>query len=135
MSSPVSVDWHEKLSDADQQRIRDLIVEAKMLDGVAPVGDQVLRELGQDRTRHLLAATDGDIRGYLNLTPAGDDAPPMAELVGAFKKRGVWPFTHFNRIHLAPPLVTSDDDLSHAMGVLDEVLDLADRHVVSSPKR
>lgn len=91
MSSPVSVDWHEKLSDADQQRIRDLIVDAKALDGVAPVGDQVLRELGQDRTRHLLAVTDGEINGYLNLTPAGGDAPSMAELVvdPAARRRGI----------------------------------------------
>ncbi|OAN42217.1 mycothiol synthase [Mycolicibacterium iranicum] len=91
MSLPVSVGWHEKLSDADQQRIRDLVVEATAFDGVAPVGDQVLRELGQNRTRHLLAVADGDILGYLNLTPAGDDAPPMAELVvhPASRRRGI----------------------------------------------
>ncbi|WP_442929981.1 mycothiol synthase [Mycolicibacterium sp. BiH015] len=79
------------MSNADQQRVRDLITASTVYDGVAPVGDQVLRELGQDRTRHLLAATDGDIRGYLNLTPAGDDAPPMAELVvdPAARRRGI----------------------------------------------
>ena len=33
-----------------------LIAAAKQADGVAPVGDQVLRELPHDRTRHLLAA-------------------------------------------------------------------------------
>ena len=68
--------------------------------------------------------------GLVPFNASGAAAAPMTELVGAFKERGVWPFTHFNRIHLAPPLVTSDDDLTHAMGVLDEVLDLADRHVV-----
>lgn len=91
MSAPVSVGWRENLSGADQQRIRDVIAEAKALDGVAPVGDQVLRELGQDRTRHLLAVEDDEIRGYLNLAPAGDDAPPMAELVvePAARRRGI----------------------------------------------
>ncbi|MFB1294776.1 mycothiol synthase [Mycobacterium sp. pW049] len=91
MSSPFSVGWREKLSDADQHAIRDLIAAAKAVDGVAPVGDQVLRELGHDRTRHLLAAVGDEIHGYLNLAPAGDDAPPMAELVvdPASRRRGI----------------------------------------------
>ncbi|HEY6575939.1 MAG TPA: mycothiol synthase, partial [Mycobacterium sp.] len=33
------------LSNVDQHRIRDLIEAATARDGVAPVGDQVLREL------------------------------------------------------------------------------------------
>ncbi len=50
------------------------------MDGVAPVGDQVLRELPHDRTRHLLAIDGEDIVGYLNLAPA-TTRPAMAELV------------------------------------------------------
>ncbi len=59
--------------------------------GVAPVGDQVLRELGQDRTSHLLAVDDGQIQGYLNLVPGDGDTPPMAELVvhPAARRRGI----------------------------------------------
>ena len=83
--SPVSVGWHEHLTDADQRRIREIVAAAAAIDGVAPVGDQVLRELSQDRTRHLLAVDDGvdagAVRAYLNLTPADDDAPAMAEVV------------------------------------------------------
>jgi mycothiol synthase len=45
------------------------------------VGDQVLRELAADRTRHLVAADGDEILGYLNLAPASGDAPAMAELV------------------------------------------------------
>jgi mycothiol synthase len=66
-------DWRAGLSDDEQRRIRELIAA----DGVAPVGDQVLRELSHDRTRHLIAADGDDIVGYLNLT----EAPAMAELV------------------------------------------------------
>ncbi|UXA15135.1 mycothiol synthase [Mycobacterium sp. SMC-8] len=79
------------MSGADQQNVRDLISEATVLDGVAPVGDQVLRELGQQRTRHLVATEDGRMRGYLNLAPADGDAPPMAELAVApeARRRGV----------------------------------------------
>src|SRR6185312_4165695 len=60
-------------------------------DGVAPVGDQVIRELSHDRTRHLVAL-DGDVVvGYLDLAPATDDDPPMVELVvhPRWRRRGI----------------------------------------------
>ncbi|MEH3142598.1 MAG: mycothiol synthase [Mycobacterium kyogaense] len=76
-----TVGWHERLSEHQQHLIRDLISAAAQHDGIAPVGDQVLRELAHDRTRHLLAEGDDAVLGYLNLAPAGDDAPAMAELV------------------------------------------------------
>ena len=76
-----SIGWHRALSGADQQRIRDLIAAASAHDGVAPVGDQVLRELPGDRTRHLLAVDGDDLVGYLNLSPADAEAPALAELV------------------------------------------------------
>ena len=80
-----SIGWRTGLSDDDQRRIRELISTAQAVDGVSPVGDQVLRELPHDRTRHLISA-DGDgadrqIVGYLNLAPAEAQRPAMAELV------------------------------------------------------
>jgi len=54
---------------------------------------------------------------------------PMAEIAAACKKRGLWPFTHFNRLHVVPPLVISDDDLREGLAIIDEVLSLADAHV------
>jgi mycothiol synthase len=71
------IGWRTGLSDDEQTRIRDLIAAAEQADGVAPVGDQVIRELAHDRTKHLLAVDGDDISGYLNLT----EAPVMAELV------------------------------------------------------
>lgn len=91
MTPPVSVGWQHDLPDADQRRIRELISEATTTDGIAPVGDQVLRELGQQRTRHLVAVEDGILQAYLNLAPPGEEAPPIAELVvrpGA-RRRGI----------------------------------------------
>ncbi|MCW1822278.1 mycothiol synthase [Mycolicibacterium conceptionense] len=85
------LDWRTGLSAAEQAGIRDLIAAATATDGVAPVGDQVLRELGHDRTRHLLAFDDAELVGYLNLAPAVDGDPAMAELVvhpGA-RRRGI----------------------------------------------
>lgn len=80
MTGP-TIDWRTGLSADDQRRIRELIDAATAVDGVAPVGDQVLRELSQDRTRHLLAVDGEDIVGYLNLAPADEQASAMAELV------------------------------------------------------
>lgn len=76
-----TIDWQSQLSLTGQQQVRDLIAAAHRVDGVAPVGDQVLRELAADRTGHLLATEDGHVLGYLNLAPATDDAPAMSELV------------------------------------------------------
>lgn len=77
--------WHTALSAADQTAIRELVAAATAADGVAPVGDQVLRELPLDRTRHLLAHDSGALVGYLNL------APDMAEAVVAApaRRRGI----------------------------------------------
>ena len=70
------VDWRAALTSEEQHSIAELITAATESDGVKPLGDQVLRELGQQRTKHLVATGDaGDITGYLNLTPE------MAELV------------------------------------------------------
>jgi mycothiol synthase len=85
-----SPDWRSTLSAEEQQNVRELVSAATELDGVPPVGEQVLRELGHDRTQHLLftgslsGALDeaaDTIVGYLNLGPPRDGGPPMAELV------------------------------------------------------
>lgn len=86
-----SIGWREHLSDAEQRQIRAVIAAAEAADGIAPVGDQVLRELAHTRTRHLLAADGDEVVGYLDLTPAGEDTPAMAELVvhPAARRRGI----------------------------------------------
>lgn len=76
-----TIDWQPQLSLAGQQQVRDIVAAATRVDGVAPVGDQVLRALAGDRTGHLLATEDGHALGYLNLAPATEDAPAMCELV------------------------------------------------------
>jgi taurine--2-oxoglutarate transaminase len=59
---------------------------------------------------------------------SGPAAAPMAAVVAAIKERGVWPFVHFNRLHVAPPLVASADDLEHGLAAIDAALDVADEH-------
>ena len=90
MTEP-SIVWRTGLSEDDRRGIHSLIAEAKSNDGISSVGDQVLRELSHERTRHLVAL-DGDvIVGYLDLAPAADDDPAMAELVvhPGWRRRGI----------------------------------------------
>jgi mycothiol synthase len=76
-------DWRSTLTANEQQAVRELVSAATEFDGVAPVGEQVLRELGHDRTQHLLVSGSqpGAIVGYLNLSPPRDGDAGMAELV------------------------------------------------------
>ncbi len=80
MTSP---SWRSTLTGAEQQSVRELVSAATEFDGVAPVGEQVLRELGHDRTEHLLVAgaEPGTIAGYLGLSPPRDGGAGMAEFV------------------------------------------------------
>ena len=83
----LSIAWRTDLAEDDQREIRALIAAAKKHDGIAPVGDQVLRELSHDRTRHLVATDSDGIAGYLDLAPAAEDDPAMVELVVHPRKR------------------------------------------------
>jgi taurine--2-oxoglutarate transaminase len=63
---------------------------------------------------------------------SGEAAAPMVELMAACKARDVWPFTHFNRLHVVPPCTTSDDDARLGLEALDEALAVADRYAAGS---
>ena len=58
----------------------------------------------------------------------GADAAPMVEIAAACKQRGLWPFTHFNRLYVVPPINTPADEARTGIAIIDEVLELADRH-------
>jgi taurine--2-oxoglutarate transaminase len=60
---------------------------------------------------------------------SGESAAPMGELAAACKSRGLWPFTHFNRLHVVPPCTISTDEAREGMAILDEALAVADAHV------
>ncbi|MBO0680166.1 mycothiol synthase [Mycolicibacterium sp. S2-37] len=87
----IDIGWRTRLPEDEQRQVRELIAAATDVDGVAPVGDQVLRELRADRTGHLVATEGPDVVGYLNLAAASDDTPAMAELVvhPAHRRRGI----------------------------------------------
>lgn len=76
MTAPV---WRSTLTADERRQVRELVTAATKFDGVAPVGEQVLRELAHDRTGHLLISEADEVVGYLNLSRDADAA--MAELV------------------------------------------------------
>jgi taurine---2-oxoglutarate transaminase len=57
---------------------------------------------------------------------SGPTAAPMGALVAACKERGLWPFTHFNRVHVVPPCTVSEDEVREGIAILDEALTVAD---------
>ena len=59
---------------------------------------------------------------------SGDAAQPMAEFAGAMRARGVWPFTHFNRVHFVPPCTVNDAEVDEGIAALDAALEVADRY-------
>ncbi|MFE1645951.1 aspartate aminotransferase family protein [Microbacterium sp. P01] len=61
---------------------------------------------------------------------AGADAAPMAAVAAACKREGVWPFVHFNRVHVAPPLVIGEEDLLRGLDVIDRALEEADSSLI-----
>ena len=79
--------WRATLSAEEQQQIGELVTAASEFDNVAPVGEQVLRELANRRTEHLLSigaypgGTGEKVIGYLNLSAPQEDGSGMAELV------------------------------------------------------
>lgn len=59
----------------------------------------------------------------------GADNKPMVDFATACKDAGLWPFTHFNRTHVVPPLTISDGDLNAGLDILDQALAVADGYV------
>ena len=100
-------------------RLRDLAERHPSVGEIRGLGLFWAIELVRDRdTREMLVPFNA----------LGQAAGPMAEVMAACKARGVWPFTHFNRLHLAPPLVITEEELKEGLAALDDALAVADRH-------
>ncbi|MHB1989025.1 MAG: aminotransferase class III-fold pyridoxal phosphate-dependent enzyme [Acidimicrobiales bacterium] len=60
---------------------------------------------------------------------SSDGARPMSELAAACKERGLWPFIHFNRLHVVPPCTVSVGEVEEGLAILDEALAVVDRGI------
>ncbi|HLQ84736.1 MAG TPA: aspartate aminotransferase family protein [Salinisphaeraceae bacterium] len=58
----------------------------------------------------------------------GDAAAPMTALANECKRLGLWPFTHFNRLHVLPPCITSAEQVREGIAILDQALHVADQY-------
>ena len=58
--------------------------------------------------------------------PTHASSPAMAALTKACLDRGLLPFVNFNRLHVVPPCVITEDDARQGLAVLDEALSEAD---------
>jgi taurine---2-oxoglutarate transaminase len=60
---------------------------------------------------------------------SGPAAAPINAVAAACKADGLWPFIHFNRMHVCPPLVISDADANRGLEIIDRALEVADTYV------
>ncbi len=122
----------------------NIFKEEKVLEHVRRMAEHVIApELDRLKDKH---PSVGDVRGvgmfwaielvrnretrepYVPFNASGADAKPMAEVVAFCKQQGLWPFTHFNRIHVVPPCTTSEADIREGLAIIDEALNIADKH-------
>jgi taurine---2-oxoglutarate transaminase len=59
---------------------------------------------------------------------SGEAAAPMTRLTKAALERGLYLFTHFNRVGITPPLTITREELDEGLATLDEVLAIADEY-------
>ncbi len=121
--------------------------EEGLLEHARHLGERVIGpSLAEMQTRH---PSVGDVRGLgvfwaielvkdrstremlVPFNAAGEANRPMVELAAACKERGLWPFTHFNRVHVVPPITTSEEDTRLGLALLDDALAVADRWAAS----
>jgi taurine--2-oxoglutarate transaminase len=124
----------------------NIFKEEKIIEHARHLGDDVVGpELARIAERHpsvgevrglgvfwaIELVRDGETREPLvPYNAAGAANKPMVDVAAACKQRGLWPFTHFNRMHVVPPLTISDDEMREGLAIIDEALAVADEHTV-----
>ncbi|MGD9700806.1 MAG: aspartate aminotransferase family protein [Acidimicrobiia bacterium] len=121
----------------------NIFKEEGLVENARRLGDEVFGpELRAMQERH---PSIGEVRGlgvfwaielvkdratremFVPFNASGPAAAPMTAIVSACKAEGVWPFAHFNRLHVTPPCNISDDEARQGLAVIDQALELADR--------
>ena len=62
------------------------------------------------------------------IAPYGGSSPAMNEFIAACKKRGLLPFTNYNRTHVVPPCNVSEGEVKEGLDILDEALSEISSH-------
>ena len=119
----------------------DAMKEEKVVENAKAIGENILGPGLRDMAeRHPVI---GEVRGLgvfwavelvsnratkEPLAPYGGTSPAMNELVAEAKARGLMPFTNFNRLHVVPPCIVTEDEAKAGLATLDEVLTVVDKH-------
>lgn len=112
--------------------------EEKILDHVRDLEERVMKPaLAELRAKHEII---GDVRGLgmfyclelvkdretreqlVPFAANAEQAKPINDFAAACKKRGLWPMVNTNRVHIAPPLVITEDELRRGIAIIDEAL-------------
>src|SRR2546430_7621495 len=117
--------------------------EEGIVENAAAHGAYLGEELRALQERH---ASIGDVRGLglfgglelvrdretreplVPFNAAGEAALPVAQLAKAALDRGLYLFVHWNVVMIAPPLTITREELDEGLGILDEVLTIADEY-------
>lgn len=86
--------------------------------------------IGEFRVKGLFAAielvSDRTTREALPAIEAGGENNPLVAIEKAAIAKGLWPVVHGNRVHIAPPLIITADELKKGLDIIDEALSIAD---------
>ena len=117
--------------------------EEEIVENAAAMGEVLAEELPRLAERH---PSIGEVRGkglfwgielvrdrasrepLVPFNASGAAAAPVTQLATAAMERGLYLFVHWNVVMITPPLTITRDELAEGLGVLDEVLTLADQH-------
>ncbi len=117
--------------------------EEGIVENAAAMGEVLAQELPKLAERH---PSIGEIRGLglfwmlelvrdrqtkemlVPYAASGEAAAPMARVTKAALEKGLYLFTHFNRIGITPPLTITREELVEGVEILDEVLAIADEY-------
>jgi taurine--2-oxoglutarate transaminase len=69
-----------------------------------------------------LVADRGTREPIVPYAAAGPANKPIADLMGACRRRGLLPFLAGNRVHVVPPCTISADEARYGVGLLGEAL-------------
>ncbi len=122
--------------------------EEGLIDRSRVLGDRLLAGLGAMKERHPAV---GDVRGrglfacielvrdqetrepLVPWTPQGgrETHPAVSETLRTMRERGVYAYTKWNMIMLAPPFVITEAELEEGLDAIDEALTVADGQVAA----
>jgi taurine--2-oxoglutarate transaminase len=114
-----------------------------IVENAAAQGDYLGGALGELAERH---PSIGEVRGLglfwglelvrnrdtreplVPFNAGGEAAAPMTRITKACLERGLYPFVHWNVFAITPPLNITREELDEGLGVLDDVLAIADEY-------